>query len=56
MNNFTEFIMSKLLKFLTIKEGFTLEYQETADKLVIRDSMGFRYEVHVKLIGRIQND
>ena len=57
MNNW---ILTKLLAYLTAKEGFTIS-EEPEDvingkKATIQDVFGYRYEVQVKVLGRIQND
>ena len=57
MNQLTSWIFAKILTHLTNHEGITeLETIRTSDQLrsTIQDALGFRYEVQIKCLGRIQ--
>lgn len=50
-------LLFKIGAFLRSREGFIVEEQEYTDtgaRTTVQDSMGFRYEVTVKTLGRIQ--
>lgn len=48
----SEWILNKVVGYLTTKEGCTVGTL-TKSRLTIQDSLGFRYEVKIKLIGRV---
>lgn len=57
MNHLTLWIMSKLLNYLNNHEGCTVQdniKSSDAVRAVITDSLGFKYEIQVKCIGRQQ--
>jgi len=56
VTTFNGWLISKLTGFLNVREGFTIEateYTEGGAVSTVRDSLGFRYEVRVKTLGRI---
>lgn len=51
-------ILTKIIAYLTTREGYQIEfdpsdYTERGFKTIVRDSLGYRYEVRVKLLSRI---
>jgi hypothetical protein len=59
MNEFTLWIMAKLLNYMKNHEGCTVVDNIKASdsaKAIIVDSLGFRYEVQLKCIGRLYNN
>ena len=56
--SFNGWIMGKIMHHLTNREGFRqIQGQMNSDgyKTLVQDAFGFRYEVTVKLAGRIQS-
>lgn len=50
-----EWLMGKILVYLKSKENFTIPFgidERDMTKVVIQDTMGFRYEITVKNIDR----
>lgn len=59
MKNMSDWILTKIFSYLTTNEGMTqesCEYTKTGMKLVMRDSMGYRYEIHVSPLSRINTE
>jgi hypothetical protein len=61
MNHMAKRILDKVLGYLVLREGCeAAEYSSDAktDTVVttVTDSMGYRYEVQVKLVGRLKTD
>ena len=55
----TNWILTKVSDYLEVHEGCTvLEVgsQVESAKIVLHDSFGFKYEIEVKLLGRINFD
>ena len=55
---FNAWILSKILNFLKNREGMdysNTEYTLDGIKTTVTDAFGYRYEIHVKIIGRLQN-
>lgn len=54
---FNERVLNKIINYLSLKEGFTLdedsEYTDRGIKALLRDSFGFQYEVHIKTVNRL---
>lgn len=58
MTTFNGWLINKIIAHLTNSEGCTVETSEyTLDgiKAILRDAFGFRYEVHVKTLSRIDD-
>lgn len=58
MNDLVNWLFSKVMIHLTLHEGCTgLQTTKTSNEIksVIQDSLGFRYEVQIKCLGRIQH-
>lgn len=56
VKSFNGWVMSKIMSYLSAKEGMQTEiahYTGDGMRCIIQDSMGFRYEIIVKTIGRI---
>ena len=57
MNNMVLWIFAKIMTHLTNHEGCTgLDTTRTSNEIraTVQDSLGFRYEIQVKCVGRIQ--
>lgn len=51
-------IMAKIVQWLTSKEGVeasALEYTADGARVVLQDAFGFRYEVSIKTLSRVNN-
>ncbi len=49
-------VLTKIISYLATREGFMIEESEHTNsgmKSIVRDSLGHRYEVQVKLISRL---
>lgn len=49
-------ILTKITSYLSTREGFIVEESEptvSGMKSIVRDSLGYRYEVNVKIISRL---
>lgn len=57
---FNDWVITKILTFLTKREGFTTAYEPTSTlegtRLVVYDAFGYQYEIIVRMTGRINND
>lgn len=56
---FNQWLVSKLVSYLVGKEGFSTETQNFTDegmKAIVVDTFGFRYEINVKTLSRINDD
>lgn len=48
-------VIAKIISYLTLKEGFAAEIEDNSNnvtRVILVDSMGYRYELSVKLVGR----
>ena len=57
MKSFNDWLLSKITGYLNSKEGFIteeVEHTATGMKSIVRDAFGYRYEVHVKTLSRLQ--
>lgn len=55
---FNKWILSKVIQFLSVKEGCVIQesrYTKKGAKTILTDSFGFMYEIHIKTIGRTSN-
>ena len=55
-----QWIFSKIIGYLTDREGYTFNSEDTNEgvnsiRAIVQDSFGFRYELQVKVLGRIQD-
>lgn len=55
-----QWILTKISTFLVNKEGCLIEASDRhpssdSARVVVQDAFGFRYEVHIKTLGRLQN-
>jgi len=53
-------LFQKIVGYLVEREGCKFDCEdtqstETTSRTIVQDSFGFRYEVQVKVLGRIQN-
>lgn len=58
ITTFNGWLLNKISSYLSSKEGFTIEtssYMQDGIRTIVQDSFGFRYELQVKTLGRIQN-
>lgn len=49
-------LLSKITAYLATKQGCVIEDQEytySGIKAIVRDSFGYRYEIHVKTLSRL---
>ncbi len=56
---FNNWLISKIVAYLVTKEGCNSEepeYTKDGVKAVVRDSFGYRYELHGKTLRRIDSD
>lgn len=52
-------IANKLGSYMSAKEGCQIEtvsYTHTGAQVIITDAFGYRYEIHVETLGRVQTD
>lgn len=59
MKSFNDWLLNKITTYLATSEGCTVEqsqYTQSGIGAIIQDSFGFRYEVHVKVLGRITDN
>lgn len=54
MTDFNDWVISKISRYLSSKEGFTVQ-SETEGSVQIVDTFGFRYKVTVEVLGRVFN-
>lgn len=53
MSPLNNWLLRKIATFLTTKEGVSVSASSAADKIEITDVFGFRYQIEIKAIGRI---
>jgi hypothetical protein len=56
ITTFNAWVLTKITSYLSTSEGFIVEestYTASGIKSVIRDTFGYRYEVHVKTLSRL---
>lgn len=56
VTTFNGWLIEKISGYLKSREGCTIEateYTEDGARSIVRDSLGYRYEVNVKTLGRI---
>lgn len=56
---FNNWILNKIATYLTTKEGCEAngpEYTSEGARVVVQDAFGYRYEISVKTISRIDSD
>lgn len=52
-----KWLFAKIISYLTGREGYSIDTQVFSDndaRAIVQDAFGFRYEVQVKVLGRIQ--
>jgi hypothetical protein len=54
-HSFTDWVLAKIAGYLKAKEGCTVTETDES-KIIVQDVFGFRYEVSVKLLSRIQDE
>jgi hypothetical protein len=54
-NIFDKRVITKILSFLAAKEGFEVE-KSNGIKSIVRDVFGFRYEITVELLSRVNDE
>jgi hypothetical protein len=54
-HSFTDWVLNKIAGYLIAKEGCTVQTTDEG-KLLVSDVFGFRYEVSVKLLSRIEDE
>lgn len=58
ITSFNGWLIGKITVYLASKQGFITEescYTATGIKSTVRDAFGYRYEIHVKTLNRIQD-
>lgn len=59
MDNITNWILDKVINHLVLREGCSKEpltlARNEASVAVVTDSLGFRYEIQIKCVGRLKN-
>lgn len=58
MKTFNDWLLSKIINYLTTKEGCSLETSLSTNgtiKTIVTDTFGFRYEIQVKQLSRLQD-
>lgn len=55
MTSFNDWILAKISGYLKHKEGCKITLADD-DRIVVQDVFGFRYEVSVKLLSRLDNE
>jgi hypothetical protein len=53
--SFQDWILNKIAGYLKAKEGCAVSYHPD-QKIIVQDVFGYRYEVSVKLLSRIENE
>lgn len=55
MTSFNDWILNKISGYLKHKEGCQVDFTDE-NKIIVQDVFGFRYEVSVKLLSRLENE
>jgi len=58
VTSFNGWVISKMVAYLTGKEGFSMEtfnYTWAGAQVVVKDAFGFRYEINIKTLSRVNN-